>query len=150
MADQITELQTKLDSLSAPLQPSYQELKSQIKLLEEERESLLTAIHFLTNESKPMSTPAAAENPAWSLVELKRQAKRGNEATQRTATDHHPIRENQRSSNAKNTRITPSKKSVVNLGDSMTSNIQGKSCQGKPMWSRSPLAVARLKTCLTS
>ena len=80
MADQMTELQTKVDSLSAPLQPSYQELKSQIKLLEEERESLLTAIRLLMNESKPMSTPAAAENPAWTLVEPKRKAKRGNEA----------------------------------------------------------------------
>jgi len=126
MADQMTELQTKVDSLSAPLQPSYQELKSQIKLLEEERESLLTAIRLLTNESKPMSTPAAAENPAWTLVEPKRKAKRGNEATQRTATDRHPIRENRRSSNTDNTRITHSKKSVIILGDSMTSNIQGK------------------------
>ena len=68
-----------------------------------------------------MSTPAAAENPAWTLVEPKRKAKRGNEATQRRATDRHPIRDNRRSSN-----ITPSKKSVVILRDSMTSNIQGK------------------------
>ena len=126
MADQMTELQTKVDSLSAPLQPSYQELKSQIKLLEEERESLLTAIRLLTNESKPMSTPAAAENPVWTLVQPKRKAKRGNEATQRSATDRHPIRENRRSSNTVNTRNTPSKKSVIILGDSMTSNIQGK------------------------
>ena len=126
MADQMTELQTKVDSLSAPFQPSYQELKSQIKLLEEERESLLTAIRLITNEFKPMSTPAAAENPAWMFVEPKRKAKRGDETTQRTATDRHSIRENRRSSNTDNTRITPSKKSVIILGDSMSSNIQGK------------------------
>ena len=84
------------------------------------------AIRLLTNESKPMSTPAAAENPAWTLVKPKRKAKRGNEAMQRTATDRHPIRKNRRSSNTENRRITPSKKSVVILGDSMTSNIEGK------------------------
>ena len=139
MAVQMTELQTKVDSLSIPLQPSSQELKSQIKLLEEERESLLKAIRLLTNESKPMSTPAAAENPAWTLVEPKRKAKRGNsEATQRTATDRHAIRENRRSSNTANTRITPSKMSVVILGDSMTSNIQEKKwCRGAHVVSKS-------------
>lgn len=46
------ELMSKVDNLTMASEPSHQELKQRIKLLEDERDSLLTALRLLNNESQ--------------------------------------------------------------------------------------------------
>lgn len=52
MAAQMQELMSKVDNLTMASEPSHQELKQRIKLLEDEWDSLLTALRLLNNESQ--------------------------------------------------------------------------------------------------
>ena len=59
------ELTLRIDNLAMASEPSYQELKQRIKMLENERDSLLTALRLLNNEAQckenlHQSTPSSS------------------------------------------------------------------------------------------
>ena len=86
MAAQMQELRLRVDNLAMASEPSYQELKQRIKMLENGRDSLLTELRLLNNEAQckenlHQSTPSCSvtssspslssprDNPTWSVVE---------------------------------------------------------------------------------
>ena len=146
MAAQMQELRLKVDNLAMASEPSYQELKQRIKVLENERDSLLTALRLLNNEAQckenlHQSTPSSSvtssspslssprDNPTWSVVESSKRRRNKKKNHQQATGDSRPANQPtiqaENASNDQRGESTRSKKAVVILGDSMTKNIHG-------------------------
>ena len=146
MAAQMQELRLRVDNLAMASEPSYQELKQRIKMLENERDSLLTALRLLNNEAQckenlHQATPSSSvtssspslssprDNPTWSVVESSKRRRDKKKNHQQANGDSRPA--NQPTIQAENAlndqrgESTRSSKSVVILGDSMIKNIHG-------------------------
>ena len=146
MAAQMQELRLKVDNLAMASEPSYQELTQRIKMLENERDSLLTALRLLNNEAQctenlHQSTPSSSvtssspslssprDNPTWSVVESSKRRRNKKKNHQQVTGDSRPANQPtiqaENASNDQRGESTRSSKSVVILGDSMTKNIHG-------------------------